>query len=88
MAQPVPTEAPIADWLVDAIRTALTDRGLASMAERQHAIEAAVERPVESLRSLTRAEGLRVISLLGSMPQSNRTTTWDDRDEETWIDRL
>lgn len=87
---PPPAEAPIADWLVDAIRTALTARGLTSMVERQQAIEASVERPVESLRSLTRAEALRVLSLLGSTPapKTSQTTAWDDRDEETWIDRL
>ena len=88
--QPVPTEAPIADWLVSDIRTALTARGLTTMAERQHAIETAVERPVQSLRLLTRAEALRVLSLLGSKaaPHTSQTSAWDDRDEETWIDRL
>jgi hypothetical protein len=88
--QRIPTEGPIADWLVNDIRTALTARGLTTMAERQQAIEAAVERPVESLRSLTRAEALRALSLLGSTsaPQTSRTSAWGDRDEETWIDRL
>ena len=88
--EPVPTDAPIADWLVDDIRTALTARGLTATAERQHAIEAAVERPVESLRSLTRAEALRVLSLLSSTPsrKTRQASAWDDRDEETWIDRL
>ena len=85
--QPVPTEAPIADWLVKDIRAALTARDLATMAERQLAIEAAVGRPVESLRSLTRAEALRVLSAL-TAPQTRRTSAWDDRDEDTWIDRL
>ncbi len=87
---PVPAEAPIADWLVNDIRTALTTRGLTTMAERQQAIEAIVERPVESLRSLTRAEALRVLSLLASAaaPQGSRASAWDERDEDTWIDRL
>ena len=88
--QPVPTAAPIADWLVDDIRTALTARGLTTMAERQHAIEVAVGRPIESLRSLTRAEALRALSLLGSesATRTTQSSAWDDRDEETWIDRL
>jgi hypothetical protein len=88
--QPVPTKAAIADWLVNDIRTALTARGLTTMAARQQTIEAAVARPVESLRSLTRAEALRVLTMLGSKaePQTGRTSSWDDRDEETWIDRL
>jgi hypothetical protein len=88
--QSAPTQAPIADWLVKDIRTALAARGLATMAERQHAIETAVGRPVESLRSLTRAEALRVLSLLGSTQASERnpTSAWDARNEDTWIDRL
>ncbi|MGR7026341.1 hypothetical protein [Geodermatophilus sp. URMC 62] len=88
--QPVATEATIADWLVNDIRTALTSRGLTTMAERQEAIEAVVERPVESLRSLTRAEALRVLSSLASAtaPQTSGGSAWDDRDEDTWIDRL
>jgi DNA polymerase-3 subunit epsilon len=87
---PVATEAAIADWLVNDIRTALTTRGLTTMAERQEAIEAVVERPVESLRSLTRAEALRVLSSLASAtaPQTDSGSAWDDRDEDTWIDRL
>ena len=88
--QPVPAEAPIADWLVKDIRTALTTRGLTTTAERQQAIETIVERPVESLRSLTRAEALRVLSSLASVtaPQASHASAWDDRDEDTWIDRL
>ena len=88
--QPVPGETPIADWLINDIRTALTTRGLTTMAERQQAIEVIVYRPVQSLRSLTRAEALHVLSSLASAtaPQGSRTSAWDDRDEDTWIDRL
>jgi hypothetical protein len=87
---PVPTEAPIADWLVDQLREALTASGLTTMEERQRAIEAAAGRPVESLRSLTRAEALRVLSQLHSAvaPQTQSASAWDSRDEDTWIDRL
>ena len=88
--RPLAGETPIADWLVKNIRTALASRGLTTMAERQQAVEAVVERPVESLRSLTRAEALRVLSSLAATPapQEGRTSAWDDRDEDTWIDRL
>jgi hypothetical protein len=87
--QPVRTEASIADWLVDSLREALTARGLVTMVERQQAIEAIAGRPVESLRSLTRAEALRVLSGLTPLqaPQQE-SSAWDDRDEDTWIDRL
>lgn len=87
--QPVPRGDSIADWLVEDIRAALSARGLMTMAERQKAIEGAVERPVESLRSLTRAEALRVLALLGSTSvQADKASSWDNRDGDTWIDRL
>ncbi len=88
--QRVPAEAGIADWLVNDIRTALAARGLTEMVERQQAIEAIVGRPVESLRSLTRAEALRVLASLRSEPaaQTDGGSAWDARDEDTWIDRL
>lgn len=81
---------PIADWQVDLLRKALDARGLTVMEERQQAIETAAGRPVPSLRALTHEEGLRVLSRLGSQPALRRTekSAWDDRDEDTWIDRL
>ncbi len=87
---PAPSEAPIADWLIDSLREALTARGLTTMAERQLAIESAAGRPVDSLRSLTRAEALRALSELSpaSSAGAQSTSRWDNRDEDTWIDRL
>src|SRR6187401_15439 len=57
---------------------------------RDFAGEAAVGRPVESLRSLTRGEALRALEQLTSTsaPQARSTSSWDSRDEDTWIDRL
>ncbi len=88
--QQAPAETRIADWLVNDIRTALATRGLTTMTERQQAIESVVERPVKSLRSLTRAEALRVLASLRSQPmaQAGGGSAWDARDEDTWIDRL
>jgi hypothetical protein len=89
LAQPVRTEASIADWLVDSLREALTARGLTTLVERQQAIEAAAGRPVESLRSLTTAEAMRVLERLSpSSAQKASASAWGDRDEDTWIDRL
>jgi hypothetical protein len=88
--QPIRSEAPIADWQVELLRKTLTAHGLTTMAERQEAIEAAAERPVESLRALTHAEALRVLSRLGPPPtqRSGSTSAWANRDDDTWIDRL
>jgi hypothetical protein len=88
-AQPLRSDDSIADWLVDAIREALTARGLTTMTERQQAVEAVTGRPVESLRALTRAEALRVVSELSptTAPKAG-ASAWDDREGDTWIDRL
>lgn len=86
----VSAPAPIADWQVGLLRKALDTRGLTTMEERQQAIESAAGRPVRSLRSLTQDEGLHVLSRLGRRPSAGHSMSrsWDDREEETWIDRL
>lgn len=86
----VPAEAPVADWQVGLLRKALDARGLATMGERRQAIESVAGRSVESLRALTNAEALRVLSRLGESPAKKPTSgsTWDEREEDTWIDRL
>jgi hypothetical protein len=88
--QPVPTDVSIPDWLVDSLRDALNALGLATMAQRQEAIEAAAGRPVDSLRSLTRTEAMRVLERLSpaSASEKGSTSAWDGRAEDTWIDRL
>ena len=82
--------APIADWQVDLLRKALDARGLMAMEDRRQAVESAAGRKVESLRSLTRDEGMQVLSRLGQPASAARSETsqWDDREEDTWIDRL
>ena len=59
------------------------------MSECQQAVEAVTGRPVESLRALTRAEALRVVSELSptTAPKAG-ASAWDDREGDTWIDRL
>lgn len=86
-----PTPTPIADWQVDLLRRALDSRGLTSISDRREAIEAAAGRSVDSLRALTSEEAMRVLTRLGASPaaqQPRSTSSWDDRDEDTWIDRL
>lgn len=88
---PVQRVEPLAsDWQIDLLRKALDARGLTTMAERQQAVEAAAGRAVESLRGLTHEEALRVLSRLGQAPASKprAASAWDERDEDTWIDRL
>jgi DNA polymerase-3 subunit epsilon len=88
--EPPRAPTPIADWQVDLLRKALDARGLTTMEERQQAIESAAGRTVTSLRALTHDEGMQVLSRLGQQGAPGRSTTsqWDDREGDTWIDRL
>lgn len=85
-----PTVPPISDWQVDLLRKALDARGITSMIERQTAIEAAAGREVPSLRELTQEEALSILNQFGQEPpeRSSPGSAWDDREEDTWIDRL
>lgn len=60
------------------------------MSERQQLIEGAAGRPVQSLRALTRDEAIMVLNRLGEQGagRERATSLWNDRDEDTWIDRL
>lgn len=86
----MPEPPPVSDWQVDLLRKALDARGLASMVERQAAIEPAAGREVPSLRALTQEEALRILKQFGqeAPKRSSTGSAWDDRDEDTWIDRL
>lgn len=78
------------DWQVLDLRKSLDMLGLVSMPERQSVIEELTGRPVASLRDLTFAEARRVTEAFAAR-RTNATpsgSAWDDRDEDTWIDRL
>ena len=81
---------PISDWQVDLLRKALDARGLTAMADRQAVVQEAVGHPVESLRHLSQEEALRALSKLGEHQplRPSAGSSWDNRDEDPWIDRL
>ena len=83
-------ETPIAEWQVELLRRALDARGLTDMSDRRQQIEDLAGRPVASLRELTADEAMTVLAALGRTPPAARPSgsSWDDRDEDTWIDRL
>lgn len=87
-----PTESPaatgIAPWQVDQVRAAFNRRGVLDMQARRHFIEEIAGRPVDNLRELTFMEALRVLEGLSDTSPTRKTSSWDDRDEDTWIDRL
>lgn len=82
----------LADWQVTQLRQALDAQGLDSMADRQRVVEELVGRPVASLRELTYAEARALAESLASRrgrPGSGaQRSAWEDRDGDTWIDRL
>lgn len=78
-----------ARWQVDLLRKALDSRGLIDLGARREAIERVVGRPVDSLQTLTQAEALEALKKLGDSARVSRAgSAWDQRDEDTWIDRL
>ena len=92
---PTPSAPPLerpnaaAAWQIDKLRAALDAQGLSSMTDRQALIERLARRPVPSLRDLTSAEALSVMEqLAASRPQGPGGSSWDDRDGDTWIDKL
>lgn len=89
-APPVALPTPIADWQRDLIRKALDARGLTAMEDRQQAVEVAAGRAVTNLRDLTHDEAIHVLNRLGQAGAAGgrKTSLWESRDEDTWIDRL
>lgn len=57
------------------------------MLERQNAVEAIVGRQIACLRELTPAEATKVLEAF-SVKRDRTSSSWDGREEDTWIDRL
>lgn len=81
---------PIATWQVDLLRRVLDARGVTEMSERRAVIEQHASREIESLKTLTYDEGVRVLAALGEQSSSRASSgsAWDERDGDTWIDRI
>lgn len=90
-AAPDPVEIPIRPEQVDRIRRAFEDAQMASQHERKALVDAVVARDVPSLRDLTAVEGRRVLSRIKNREVEKPKTggsSWDIREEDTWIDKL
>lgn len=74
------------------IRAAFTDAGIIKQNERKAIIESCVIRPVTSLRDLYATDVARVLRVIlqrkDAKPRIAEGSAWDNREEETWIDRL
>ncbi|WP_406032223.1 hypothetical protein OG801_27375 [Nocardioides sp. NBC_00163] len=82
---------PIAAWQISQIRAALDSLGTTDMSERREQVEAVVGRPVAALGELMYDDVRPLLEGLHARRAASgasTTSAWDERDEETWIDRL
>lgn len=86
------TEPPIRDDQVAAIRAAFTGAGIDSQDRRKEIAQSCVVRPLASLRELSAAEAHRVLKrirdIAAAKPRPEGASSWDLREEDTWIDKL
>lgn len=86
-----PEQIPVKDHQVLQIREELDSAGLTTQVARQQAIHEIVKREVASLRQLTSKEAHDVIKRLRTLSNpkpSQSGSAWDQREEDTWIDKL
>lgn len=90
-AAPESVAFPIRPEQVAKIRRAFEDAGIASQHDRKALVGAAARRDVPSLRDLTAVEGRRVLSWIKDREATRPKeagSSWDMREEDTWIDKL
>ena len=81
----------IAEWQIKQLRQAFDSAGVTVLSERQAFVEKVTGTQVASLAALTPAQGRLVLERLSELRRGDVTPTgssWDQRDEATWIDRL
>lgn len=90
-AEPV-AAPPIRPDQIQEIRQAFQDAELNDQVQRKVLVESVAARQVNSLRELSALEGHRVIrrlqSSLSNTAKESGGSAWDNREEETWIDKL
>jgi DNA polymerase-3 subunit epsilon len=85
---------PISDDQIGKIRRLLDRTGAVTQAARKAVVEEVLSRKVPELRNLSSFEAGRVIVHLSSLvtpeakPAGSQRSAWDDREDDTWIDRL
>lgn len=82
---------PIKSEQIQQIRDAFEEAGVASQDDRRALIESVVVREVASLRELKAVETRRILQRINGLRSSSSATTgsaWDNREADTWIDKL
>lgn len=89
---PVAVEDPvITEQQVAAIRRAFDEAGIDSMDERRKLIQTCTVRPIANIRELHVREVRQVLRRIEDWKNYNGPSTgspWDNREEDTWIDKL
>ena len=87
-----PSSEQVPDWQIAQLRTGLDGLGLGDGDERQQLVQRLVGRPVSALRDLTYSEartlGEQIAAMKRESMQRQSRSSWDEREGETWIDRL
>ncbi|MCD9198325.1 hypothetical protein [Aeromicrobium wangtongii] len=79
------------DEQVQIIRNGLDDAGLVSQDDRREFVESVILSEVSSLRALTALQARRVIDRLKTQHGASKDTdgsAWDNRERDTWIDKM
>ncbi|MFJ5978406.1 hypothetical protein [Pseudarthrobacter oxydans] len=82
---------PIKTDQIQEIRDAFEEAGVLGQADRKALIESVVVREVSGLRELQAVEVRRILQRIRGLRGSKPTCTgsaWDNREEDTWIDKL
>ena len=93
-AQPAPPsqrDIPIKDYQVQQIREGLDAAEIIGQEERQNTIQSYISRQVQSLRDLHAHEAHAIIQRLKQLQNATPAkagSAWDQREEDTWIDKL
>ncbi|MCQ6269124.1 hypothetical protein M8J71_01200 [Pseudarthrobacter sp. R1] len=85
------SEPPITESQIQRLRNAFAAAGIDSMDERQRLIESCTIRSVASIRELRARDVRPVLKRIeerANGPQDATGSAWDNRDEDTWIDKL
>lgn len=82
-------ELPIRPDQIQQIRDAFDKAGVTEQRERKSLINSVLVRDVASLRELHAVEVRRILQAIEQRSKPKLTgSAWDNRDEETWIDKL
>ena len=80
----------IRDDQVAELRSAFDAAGITDQAERKQVVQSAVPRPIVSLRELRATDVRHVLARIVARGTASARmgSDWDQRGEDTWIDRL